>query len=55
MATLTELADDIRVSSCCDVVLDMPEFDEYNENAPQNFGIYTCPKCNKDCEAKYPY
>ncbi len=42
-----------QVSSCCEAVLDIPEFDECNEWAPENYGIYTCPECGKDCEAIY--
>ena len=41
---------ELSVSSCCRVAINIPAYDETNENAPQNFGIYHCPKCGNDCE-----
>ena len=45
MRELAEMAiASISLSSCCRVAIDLQEFDETNENAPQNYGIYHCPK-----------
>ena len=50
MRELAEMAiASISLSSCCRVAIDVPEYDETNENAPQNYGIYHCPKCENEC------
>lgn len=45
----------IASTNCCDEVIDLPDFDDQNENAPQNFGIYHCPVCDHDCDVTIDY